>query len=132
MMRTMHEAKQPARLRWSAALPLIAGAMLAACATRTPPLYQWENYQPQVYRYFKGESKEAQVEVLERDLGKILAADGKPPPGYYAHLGMLYGSLGKDDQMVQAFEREKALFPEATAYIDFLMKSPAAKSAVTQ
>lgn len=57
-----------------------------------------------------------------RDLQKIRSSGKTPPPGYHAHLGMLYASLGKDDQMVQQFQTEKQLFPESAAYMDFLLK----------
>ena len=46
------------------ALMLTAIATVAGCQTAPQPLYQWESYQPQVYEYFKGEPKEAQVEAL--------------------------------------------------------------------
>lgn len=94
-------------------------AMLTGCAG-PKTLYQWEGYQPQVYQYFKGESKEAQIEAMEADLQKIRAKNGTPPPGYYAQLGLLYSGTGKDEQMVQAFASEKALFPESATYMDFL------------
>ncbi|MFL7964776.1 hypothetical protein SAMN03159488_05589 [Pseudomonas sp. NFIX10] len=105
------------------ALMLTAVATVAGCQTAPQSLYQWESYQPQVYEYFKGEPKEAQVEALERDLQKINASGRKAPPGYHAHLGMLYLSMGKDDQMVQQFRTEKVLFPESAAYMDFLLKN---------
>ncbi|MBT2342066.1 MULTISPECIES: DUF4810 domain-containing protein [Pseudomonas] len=105
------------------ALALTVGATVAGCQTAPPTLYQWESYQPQVYEYFKGEPKEAQVEALERDLQKINASGRKAPPGYHAHLGMLYLSMGKDDQMVQELRTEKALFPESATYMDMLLKN---------
>ena len=105
------------------ALMLTAVATVAGCQTAPQPLYQWESYQPQVYEYFKGEPKEAQVEALERDLQKINASGRKAPPGYHAHLGLLYLSMGKDDQMVQQFKTEKTLFPESGTYMDFLLKN---------
>lgn len=101
---------------------LIGSVVLLGCSNRQS-LYQWEEYQPQVHQYFKGESREAQVEVLERDLQKIRAKGGAIPPGYHAQLGLLYSGLGKDDQMVQQFETEKSLFPESTTYMDFLLKN---------
>jgi hypothetical protein len=105
------------------ALTLAASALLAGCAG-PKTLYQWEDYQPQVYEYFKGEEpKEAQAEVLERDLQKIRSTGKAVPPGYHAHLGLLYLSMGKDDQMVQQFNTEKALFPESGPYMDFLLKN---------
>jgi hypothetical protein len=43
------------------------------------------------------------------------------PPGFHAHLGMLYSIAGKSDQMVAQFEDEKKLFPESATYMDFLL-----------
>ena len=112
------------------ALTLAASTLLAGCAA-PKTLYQWEGYEPQVYEYFKGEEpKEAQVEALERDLQKIRSTGKAVPPGYHAHLGLLYLSMGKDDQMVQQFNTEKTLFPESGTYMDFLLKN--AKAGVTQ
>jgi len=108
----------------SCSLPfaLTACALLAGCNTPPKPLYQWESYQPQVYEYFKGQASVEQVTVLERDLQKIRATGSKPPPGYHAQLGMLYASLGKEEQVVQEFQTEKELFPESSTYMDFLMR----------
>lgn len=113
------------------ALMLAASALLAGCAPGAQTLYQWEGYEPQVYEYFKGEEpKEAQAEALERDLQKIRSTGKAVPPGYHAHLGLLYLSMGKDDQMVQQFNTEKSLFPESGTYMDFLLKN--AKAGVVQ
>ncbi|MDU9401128.1 DUF4810 domain-containing protein [Pseudomonas sp. zfem004] len=108
--------------RRTVAALLLGSALLAGCNSQKP-LYQWESYQPQVYSYLKGDAKEEQITALERDLEKIKAKNGAVPPGYHAQLGLLYSSLGKDDQMIQQFRTEKALFPESTAYMDFLMKN---------
>ena len=105
------------------ALTLAASALLTGCSS-PKTLYQWEGYEPQVYEYFKGEEpKEAQAEALERDLQKIRSTGRAVPPGYHAHLGLLYLSMGKDDQMVQQFKTEKTLFPESGTYMDFLLKN---------
>lgn len=101
---------------------LSAAGLLAGCAG-PQSLYQWEGYQSQVYEYFKGESKEAQITALEGGLEKIKAKGGAVPPGYHAQLGMLYLNVGKGDQMVKEFQTEKALFPESTPYMDFLMRN---------
>ncbi|WDG95027.1 DUF4810 domain-containing protein [Pseudomonas chlororaphis] len=105
------------------AATLLGSVLLAGCSG-PKTLYQWETYQTQTYEYFKGEeAQEAQIEALERDLQKIKSTGKAVPPGYHAHLGMLYAGLGKDDQMVQQFNTEKALFPESTPYMDFLLKN---------
>jgi hypothetical protein len=105
-------------------LPTTAAAMLlAGCAApTTPPLYQWNGYQPQVYEYFKGKtSQQAQIDTLEQALQEIRAKGQTPPPGFHAHLGMLYASVGNARQAEQALQAEKQLFPESATYMDFLM-----------
>jgi len=106
------------------ALALLSSTLLTGCQTAPPMLYQWEGYQPQVYEYFKGQGSgaEAQSSKLEADLQKIRATGKTPPPGYHAHLGLLYSQAGKNDQVVEQFRTEKELFPEATLYMDFLLK----------
>ncbi|MFV3329992.1 DUF4810 domain-containing protein [Pseudomonas sp. NY15437] len=101
----------------------LAGTLaLGGCAGKKT-MYQWEGYQEQVHEYFTGDSKESQLEALEADLQKIKAKNGAVPPGYHAQLGLLYSSLGKQDQTVREFETEKALFPESATYMDFLLKN---------
>lgn len=102
---------------------VLGSVLLTGCGTPHKPLYQWESYQPQVNEYFKGQAKEEQAIALERDLEKIKAKNGAVPPGYHAQLGLIYSSLGKDDQMIQQFQTEKALFPESAKYMDFLMNN---------
>jgi len=109
---------------------LSSTVLLAGCVQNQPPIYQWEGYQSQVYSYFKGDSKEAQITALEEGLQKIQAKNGAVPPGYHAQLGMLYMETGKGDQMAREFEAEKASFPESAQYMDFLLKN--AKNGGTQ
>jgi hypothetical protein len=104
-----------------AALALLASFALSGCHTN-PTLYQWGGYQPQVYQHFKGESPNQQIEILEKDLQTISAKGQTPPPGFHAHLGMLYAMVGRQDQVEVEFENEKKLFPESTVYMDFLLK----------
>ncbi len=116
-------------------LPATASAMLLAgcAASTTPPLYQWSGYQPQVYEYFKGQSSpQEQIDALEKALQEIRAKGDTPPPGFHAHLGMLYASVGKEQQGEQELQAEKQLFPESKAYMDFLMKKKPAQQKTNQ
>ena len=103
------------------ALALAMSAMLTGCATAPKTLYQWDGYQPQVYQYLKGESPEQQIAEMEKSLALISAKGNSVPPGFHAHLGMLYSITGKPDQVATQFEDEKKLFPESAAYMDFLL-----------
>lgn len=105
----------------SAAVMAAAAVMLAGCQTAPPTLYQWGSYQPQVYQHFKGESPLQQIAAMEKDLQTIGAKGAKAPPGFHAHLGMLYTLAGTADQVRVELETEKTLFPESAAYMDFLL-----------
>ena len=97
--------------------------MLQGCSPRQPSLYQWEGYQPQVYAYLKGDgSIEKQIAELEKGLQLIRARGNTPPPGYHAHLGLLYAQTGQGEQVQQQFRSEQALFPESKPFMDFLLK----------
>lgn len=102
---------------------LLGGALLAAGCANQQTLYDWGGYQQQVYEHFEGDdtSPDKQISVLEADLQKIQAKGAMPPPGYHAHLGLLYLEVGKNDQAVSEFKTEKTLFPESAHYIDFLL-----------
>jgi hypothetical protein len=108
---------------------VLAGASLllvtaSGCATRKPSMYYWNGYESQVYEYLKdgsGKSHEEQITSLEENIQKANARGATLPPGYHAHLGLLYAQVGKDDQVKQEFETEKALFPESATFMDFLL-----------
>lgn len=106
-------------------LSVAALSMLTGCATTTPPLYNWGPYESQVYAHFKGESPESQILVLEKHAAETQAKGQLLPPGFMAHLGLLYGKVGRDTEFAQALQREKQLFPESARYIDQLLaKTP--------
>jgi len=106
-----------------ASVVMLAAGVLAGCRTSQPGLYQWGSYQPQVYQHFKGESPNEQIAVLEKDLRRINTLGRKPPPGFHAHLGMLYSMVGRNDLVAAEFQEEKRLFPESTIYMDRLLES---------
>ena len=104
------------------ACTLGAIGLLVGCQTPTKPLYQWTAYQPQVYQHFKGESPLQQIDALEKDLQVMKSAGNAAPPGFHAHLGMLYAMVGRSDQVSAEFDSEKRLFPESAAYMDLLLQ----------
>lgn len=104
-------------------ISVFAASLLCLGCTTPSSLYQWEDYQPQVYKYLKddGKTKEEQILVLEKGLQKIQANGKTPPPGYHAHLGLLYYEVGRAAEALQQFQTEKALFPESAKYMNFLL-----------
>jgi hypothetical protein len=97
---------------------------LVGCAAPKQSLYQWGDYENQIYARYNDPGKspvEAQIEKLEADYQKARSTNKAVPPGFHAHLGYLYFEAGKDGQAVQSFQTEKALFPESAIYIDRIL-----------
>jgi hypothetical protein len=101
----------------------LAGA-LSGCVTPPQSLYYWGDYQKQVYRHFTKEIG-PQEQIIELEAGLERArASGKPvPPGYAAHLGILYAQNEHHDKMQEYFETERKQYPESASYIDFLLRN---------
>ncbi len=97
---------------------------LTACAQAPKPLYHWSGYQGQLYEHFKsdGSGPSEQARLLEAEAEKARAAGAVLPPGFHAHLGLVYLRLGRDDEAKLQLEAEKASFPESAQYMDFLLK----------
>lgn len=109
----------------SAAILLVCATLGGCAATQQPALYQWQGYQSNVDAYFRADklSPDAQTQQMEEDLQKIKVSGGAVPPGYYAHLGLLYGQQGKLDQFAQQMQAEKKQYPESEAFMDFLLRN---------
>jgi hypothetical protein len=123
MENLMQTRNNETRLLW---LLLFAVLFLSACKT-TEPTYYYGAYPEAVYSYFKADSTaiSQQIMMLEKIIEQA-RGKGKPvAPGIHAHLGMLYFESGDETQGVVQFEQEKALFPESTTYLDFLMQKAA-------
>jgi hypothetical protein len=104
---------------------LVLIGLTSGCATPEKPLYSWGTYQKEVYNYFKkdGSSSTEQIIALEKQSEEAKSKGLKLPPGFYAHLGMLYAEVGQLDKVQQHFDIEKQLYPESTAYMDFLSRN---------
>ncbi len=100
-------------------------ALLSGCASSPQQLYTWGKYQPAIYQYYQKEKStfEEQIVILEEIIEKARADNRPVPPGFHAHLGLLYTQCGKGVEARQHFSEEKALFPESGPYMDFLLSS---------
>jgi hypothetical protein len=106
-------------------------AMLSACAqpsSGVKSLYRWGAYQPSVYDFLTedGADYHLQAETLEKNVQTAQAHNAALPPGFRAHLGMLYLKTGKADKALELFEDEKTVYPESTLFMDFLMRNQVA------
>jgi hypothetical protein len=115
---------QPSRTAAKVAL-LVLALSLGGCANKAaPPLYGWHGFEQNLDTYFRQdrESPDTQAKRMEDDLQKIRAAGQATPPGYMAHLGLLYGKQGDLTRFQQHLEAEKQQFPESQNFVDFLLR----------
>ena len=101
----------------------LAAAALAGCVQAPRPLYHWEGYQRTLYDHFKGEGHgpDEQLRALTAQAEKARGRNAELPPGFRAHLGMVYLQLDRPDEARRQLEAEKAAFPESATYMDFLL-----------
>ena len=110
------------RLKFLAVLVVVA--TLSGCQT-TKPLYHYGAYPDAVYAHFKNEDSSVtqEIEALEKSIAKSAAKNLPAGPGLNAHLGYLYIESGDMAKGVAYLRQEKALYPESTQFIDFLLKN---------
>jgi hypothetical protein len=101
--------------------------LITGCTTKTQ-IYHWGSYENQLYaRFSTNTNPEQQIDEMEKTL-HTNKVNRPMPPGFHAHLGLLYGEMGNIDKMREHFTIEKNLFPESAAFMDFLLnKSTPAK-----
>jgi len=86
---------------------------LAGCATQRS-LYHWGSFPDVTYAWLKGDPESGDVfGAMEEDVQRAISKGHDLPPGFQAHLGLLYMQAGM----------EKAAFPESTPFMDFLLQS---------
>jgi hypothetical protein len=104
-----------------------ASVVLAGCAgpKEPPPLYGWSGYQANLDTYFRQDKAglDEQIQSMETHKQAIRSANQALPPGYQAHLGLLYGKQGNMARFQQELTAEKQQFPEAESFVDFLLRS---------
>jgi hypothetical protein len=118
----------PIAMPISKALKLVAVAVAVAALSgcqSTKPLYNYGAYQDTVYAHFKNEDSSVtqEIDALEKTIAKSAAKNLQVGPGVNAHLGYLYIESGQMDLGVAYLRKEKALYPESTQFIDFLLKN---------
>jgi hypothetical protein len=115
-----------------AARPLAALLLvlsLAGCGSTG--YYDWGRYEDSVYNVTvrpDGFDLAAEIDSLEQQLDKTEAKQRPIPPGLHAHLAYLHTVAGNADAARAHLEQEKALFPESTRFVDFLLARLTPKS----
>lgn len=111
--------------------------VLTACANRPKPLYMWETFGKQQYKVLlrESESPDEQIRSMEAHAEKARVNNAELPPGFRAHLGMLYLEAGNSQRAKELWSGEKTVFPEASPYMDRLLKqldTPSSKPTISE
>jgi hypothetical protein len=104
---------------------MLALFILAGCAAKGPgPLYLWDTFPRQQYATLLKEGADPleQIRLLETHAEKARAAGSALPPGFRAHLGMLYGESGNAQRARELWQAEIVAFPESAPFMDRLLK----------
>lgn len=113
------------RTRWLGPLlgSMIIGS-LVGCAHAPASMYQWDGYQKNVYQFMQHEAADPgeQLRLMQAQNERVKTAGTRLPPGFRAHLAMLYLQLGQYDDAKLQLQAEKTAFPESSHYMDFLLK----------
>lgn len=116
---------QGLRLAMVAAL----SGVLAGCVSGPKPLYTWDAFPRAQYQSLLMQSSpDAQIRDLEAMAEKARGKGRALPPGFRAHLGMLYMNTGDLSAARAQWHAEKEVFPESAPYMDRLLKQSASQT----
>ncbi len=119
---------------WTPFLLLILAALASGCVTPPKDHYYWGNYQTLILAVYVepgAVDSFTQIEKMTEDLQQAEGNGQAPPPGLYAHLGMMYAINGDLSLAEDAFQQERDLFPEAAVFIDGMMARALSRNEAT-
>jgi hypothetical protein len=101
---------------------LVALVPLTGCQT-APQKYDWGNYDPSLYAYYKDSTKLGELTASLQAVIKASDAKSAPvPPGIYAEYGYLQLQQGKTQQAVQSFKLEETHWPESKVFMEHMIQ----------
>jgi hypothetical protein len=98
------------------------GVVAVGCAPQQR--YYWGHYEDAVYvsTVEPGTmTPNKQIDILRKDAQQAEAKHLQLPPGFHAHLGMLYFQVGDMQNARLEFETEKSQFPESAVLMDRML-----------
>jgi hypothetical protein len=108
--------------RMSALLISATAALMAGCAT-TRDKYDWGDYDPALYAYYRSPAKVGELSAALAET--ITAADSHNvpvAPGLRAEYGYLLLQQGKTKEAIAAFQAEEKQWPESKVFMDHFIQ----------
>jgi hypothetical protein len=94
--------------------------------------YDWGNYDPSLYSYYKDPTKVGELSLsLEAVIKASESKRSVVPPGIFAEYGYLQLQQGRAQAAVQSFKQEEAHWPESRIFMEHMIQvasTPAATS----
>ncbi len=102
--------------------------LLLLCGCATPTLYEWGNYDEWLYENYENPKNDEELYV---DLTALITAYESRPnpttkpmaPGLYAEYGFLLMRRGENALAIEAYNKEKALWPESAQFMDSMIQT---------
>jgi hypothetical protein len=109
---------------WRPACALVVLLTAAGCAQKGPPLYAWGTFPRQQYDALlsNGSPLGEQLLSMQAHAEKARGMNAALPPGFRAHMGLLHLNSGNPEKARELWLAEKQAFPEATPYMEQLLK----------
>jgi len=103
------------------ALILTVALLMSACVQRK---YDWNNYDANLYRYYKDPASAQQFRAgMETHLKDLEAKKQRPAPGLYAELGTLYLEQGDRTTAATYYAKERDAWPESRYLMETMLQS---------
>jgi len=109
-------------------LLLLSLLLSLPCACASPTLYEWGEYDQWLYENYENPKDDEELYV---DLNALITEyesrqnpSTKPmAPGLYAEFGFLLMRRGENTRAIEYYNKEKALWPEATVFMDSMIQT---------
>lgn len=104
-------------------LTFVSIVLLSACTTNQG-LYHWGNYEQAAYAYAKNPGE---VDEYVESLDKIIVAGeekNRVPPGLYAEYAYALMIMGRTDDAMLSFGKERDKWPESRKLMDLMIDGP--------
>jgi hypothetical protein len=102
---------------------LAAMVVLTGCATTARDKYNWGDYDPSLYGYYKSPAKVGELTAALEETIKAADAHNQPvAPGLRAEYGYLLLQQGKAPEAVSAFRAEEKQWPESKVFMDHMIQ----------
>jgi hypothetical protein len=105
---------------------LLLLGLLCGCTSNS--LYEWGHYDQWLYENYKNPKNDEELYVDLTALITEYESRKKPntkpmAPGLYAEYGFLLMRRGENTRAIKYYNKEKALWPEATVFMDSMIQT---------